>query len=122
MQSGTAPAYAEPYIQSMQTDYMKAAVIAAWILAVGTLGFGFGVTSFAGWTALAVLSLVPPPSCCVSGVRRRRACRRLFATSFADPIQTMTRYGLVRLEKGERRKLRTVATFEKVELRLALAA
>jgi hypothetical protein len=34
----------------------------------------------------------------------------------------MTRYGLVRLEKGERRKLRTVATFEKVELRLALAA
>ena len=60
MQSGTAPAYAQPYIQSMQTDYMKAAVIAAWILAVGTLGFGFGVTSFAGWTALAVLSLVPP--------------------------------------------------------------
>lgn len=44
----------------MQTDYVKTAVIAAWILAVGTLGLGFGITSFAGLTALAVLSLVPP--------------------------------------------------------------
>ena len=44
----------------MPTHFVKAAVIAAWILAVGTLGFGFGVTSFAGWTVLAVLSLVPP--------------------------------------------------------------
>jgi hypothetical protein len=44
----------------MQTDYLKPAVIAAWIIAVATLGFGFGVISVAGWTALAVLSLVPP--------------------------------------------------------------
>jgi hypothetical protein len=38
----------------MQTDHVKAALIAAWILAVG------GATSFAGWTVVAVLSLVPP--------------------------------------------------------------
>lgn len=44
----------------MHTDLVKAALIAAWILAVGTLGVGVGVTSFAGWAALAVLSLVPP--------------------------------------------------------------
>jgi hypothetical protein len=44
----------------MPNHFVKAAVIAAWILAVGTLGFGFGITSFAGWTALGVLSLVPP--------------------------------------------------------------
>jgi predicted transcriptional regulator len=34
----------------------------------------------------------------------------------------MARHGLVRLEKGEGRKLKPVVTFEKVELRLALAA
>jgi hypothetical protein len=44
----------------MQTDYLKLAVIVAWIVAVATLGFGFGIVSLAGWTALAVLSLVPP--------------------------------------------------------------
>jgi hypothetical protein len=60
VQSGTARAGAWPYSQDMQTDYVKAAVIAAWICAIGTVGLGFGVTSFAGWAALAVLSLVPP--------------------------------------------------------------
>ena len=44
----------------MSTDYVKAAVIAAWILSVGTVGFGLGVTTFSGWIALAVLSLAPP--------------------------------------------------------------
>jgi hypothetical protein len=44
----------------MQTDYVKAALVGAWILIVGALGFAFGVTSFAGWAALAVLSLVTP--------------------------------------------------------------
>jgi hypothetical protein len=44
----------------MQTDYAKAASIAAWILAVGTLGYVSGATSFAAWTVLAVLSLAPP--------------------------------------------------------------
>ena len=44
----------------MQTDYMKATLIAAWVLAVGTLGYVSGATSFAAWTTLAVLSLVPP--------------------------------------------------------------
>ena len=44
----------------MQTDYVKAAVMAAWILAVGTLGYVSGATSFAAWAALAFLSLAPP--------------------------------------------------------------
>lgn len=34
----------------------------------------------------------------------------------------MARYGLVRLEKGEGRRLRPVVTFERVELKLDLAA
>ena len=37
-------------------------------------------------------------------------------------LATMARYGLVRLEKGQGRKLRPVVTFEKVELRLNVAA
>jgi hypothetical protein len=44
----------------MHTDYVKAAVIAAWVLAVGTLGLAFGITSIAGWAGLAVISAVPP--------------------------------------------------------------
>ena len=44
----------------MQNDYLKATLMAAWVLAVGTLGYVTGATSFAAWTALAVLSLVPP--------------------------------------------------------------
>ena len=43
-------------------------------------------------------------------------------SNLSRTLQTMARYGLVRLEKGEGRKLRPVVTFEKVELRLALAA
>jgi predicted transcriptional regulator len=34
----------------------------------------------------------------------------------------MARHGLVRLEKGAARRIKPVVTFEKVELRLALAA
>ena len=44
----------------MQTEYMKAALMAAWILAAGVLGYVFGTTSFAAWTILAALVLVPP--------------------------------------------------------------
>jgi len=36
-------------------------------------------------------------------------------------LHTMARYGFVRLEKGEGRKLRPIVTFERVELRLVLA-
>ena len=43
-------------------------------------------------------------------------------SNLSRTLQTMARYGLVRLEKGEGRKLRPIVTFEKVELRLALAA
>lgn len=44
----------------MQTDYVKAALMAAWILAVGVLGYVAGTTSFAAWTFVAAMSLVPP--------------------------------------------------------------
>jgi hypothetical protein len=43
----------------MQTDFVKPALMAAWVLAVGVLGYMSGTTSFAGWTLVAVVSLVP---------------------------------------------------------------
>ena len=44
----------------MHTDLVKAALMAAWVVAVGALGYMMGTTSVAGWTLLAVVSLVPP--------------------------------------------------------------
>jgi hypothetical protein len=44
----------------MQSDYVKAALIACWILAVGALGYVSGTTSVAGWALVAVLVTVPP--------------------------------------------------------------
>ncbi len=44
----------------MQTDNVKAALIAAWVLAVAGLAYMSGATSFVGWTALAALALTPP--------------------------------------------------------------
>ncbi len=44
----------------MRTDFVKTALMGAWVLAVGALGYMSGTTSFAGWTLLAVVSLVPP--------------------------------------------------------------
>lgn len=43
-------------------------------------------------------------------------------SNLSRTLHTMARYGLVRLEKGDGRKVKPVVTFEKVELRLALAA
>lgn len=47
-------------VHHVQTEYVKGAVIAAWVLAVVTLGLAFGVTSIAGWAGLAVIAVVPP--------------------------------------------------------------
>jgi hypothetical protein len=44
----------------MKTEYVKPAVMAAWVVTVGALGYASGTTSFLGWAAVAVLSLVPP--------------------------------------------------------------
>jgi hypothetical protein len=44
----------------MQTHYVKATLTATWVLAVGGLAYLSGATSFAGWTGVAILSLVPP--------------------------------------------------------------
>jgi predicted transcriptional regulator len=43
-------------------------------------------------------------------------------SNLSRTLRTMERYGLVRLEKGEGRKLRPVVTFEAVELTLTVAA
>jgi len=43
-------------------------------------------------------------------------------SNLSRTLRTMERYGLVRLEKSEGRKLRPVVTFGRVELRLKLAA
>jgi hypothetical protein len=44
----------------MQTDSVRAALMAASVVAVGAVGYISGTTSLAGWTLLAVVSLVPP--------------------------------------------------------------
>jgi hypothetical protein len=44
----------------MHTDYVKAAVIAGWVLTAGTLGFALGISSVAGWAALAAIAAGPP--------------------------------------------------------------
>ena len=43
-------------------------------------------------------------------------------SNLSRTLRTMAQYGLVQLQKGEGRKLKPVVTFEKVELRLNLAA
>jgi predicted transcriptional regulator len=43
-------------------------------------------------------------------------------SNLSRTLRTMERYGLVRLEKGKGRKLMPVVTFDKVVLRLAVAA
>jgi hypothetical protein len=43
----------------MQTNYLKAALMTGWVLAVGILLYAFGTTSLAGVTLVAVLSLMP---------------------------------------------------------------
>ena len=44
----------------MHTDFVKAALIAGWVVAVAALGYMSGTTSVVGWSVVAVLSLVPP--------------------------------------------------------------
>jgi hypothetical protein len=56
---GTAVADAYQYTQHMQTNFVKAALMGGWVLAVGAFGYMSG-TTFAGWTLLAVVSLAPP--------------------------------------------------------------
>lgn len=43
-------------------------------------------------------------------------------SNLSRTLRTMEQYGLVKLEKGEGRKLRPVVTFARVELRLKVAA
>ena len=60
VQSGTAVGSSDSYTQNMQTDHVKAALIGAWILTVGILGYVVGATSYVGWTVLAATALTPP--------------------------------------------------------------
>jgi hypothetical protein len=60
VQTGTAAAAPCRYTQNMQTNFVKAALMGAWVLAVGAFGYMSGAASFAVWTLLAVVSLAPP--------------------------------------------------------------
>jgi hypothetical protein len=60
VQTRTAVADPGPYTRNMRMDFVKAALMGAWVLAVGAFGYMSGTTSFAGWTLLAVVSLAPP--------------------------------------------------------------
>ena len=44
----------------MQTNFVKVALMGAWVLAVGAVGYISGAASLAWWTVLAVVSLAPP--------------------------------------------------------------
>jgi hypothetical protein len=44
----------------MQSNFVKAVLMGAWVLAAGAFGYISGTTSLAGWTLLAVVSLAPP--------------------------------------------------------------
>lgn len=47
-------------LENMQTEHVKVVLMAAWVLAVGALGYASGTTSLAGWAVVAMLSVVPP--------------------------------------------------------------
>jgi predicted transcriptional regulator len=66
---------------------------------------------------LALIAKKHPTSIDVLAAASGRAKSNLSRT-----LRTMERYGLVRLEKGQGRKLRPVVTFGRVELRLKVAA
>jgi hypothetical protein len=57
VQTGTAAADPYPYTRNMQLNSLNAALIGAWVLAVGAFGYMSGAASFAAWTLLAVVSL-----------------------------------------------------------------
>jgi uncharacterized membrane protein YhdT len=44
----------------MNTEYMKPALMVAWVVAVGAAGYASGTTSFPGWAVVAALALAPP--------------------------------------------------------------
>jgi hypothetical protein len=44
----------------MPTNFVKAALMGAWVLAVGAFGYMSGAASVVGWTLLAVISLAVP--------------------------------------------------------------
>ena len=44
----------------MQTDHVKVALMAAWVLAFAALGYLAGTASIAAWAGLALVSLAPP--------------------------------------------------------------
>jgi len=44
----------------MRNDHLKIALMGAWILGIGAIGYVSGATSYGTWIGLAVLSLAPP--------------------------------------------------------------
>jgi predicted transcriptional regulator len=85
-----------------------------WFSSVGSFA---KVLSERNRALLALIAQKHPPSIDALAAASGRAKSNLSRT-----LRTMERYGLVRLEKGYGRKLRPVVTFERVELRLKVAA
>lgn len=60
VQTRTAVAGGCRYTEDMQNNFVKAAMMATWVVAIAGLGYMAGTTSLAAWTVLTVVSLVPP--------------------------------------------------------------
>ena len=72
--------------------FCENALMAAWVVAVGALGYMSGTTSFAGWSLLAVVSLPPPALIVWLWSAPLRARPRPFGQYFADVI-ALDEYG-----------------------------
>ena len=44
----------------MRNDYVRVALMGAWILGICSVGYASGAATLAAWVVLAVLSLAPP--------------------------------------------------------------
>jgi hypothetical protein len=44
----------------MQLNYMKATIVAAWLVALSVVSVALNVTSWAAWSIIAVFALFPP--------------------------------------------------------------
>jgi CrcB protein len=83
--------------------------------ALGAAALNTALTVFGGWTS-GLLGLITARLDALAAASGRAK------SNLSRTLHTMARYRLVRLEKGEGRKVKPVVTFERVELRLALAA
>lgn len=56
----TALRHPHQYACLMRFEYLKAAIVAAWIVGIGALAVFSNMTSIGGWILIAGLALLPP--------------------------------------------------------------